>query len=137
MENNLEFIIKSAVLVHYCGPGGDVAIPKGVTEIEGNAFDGCTNLTNVTIPESVNEIEEINQFDDDMEYSENLIIRAPAGSYAEQCAAEHGIPLEPVPNQLRNGSLKQFLPVRFAGRSSRYGTTAKFPWNRGNAWNMS
>ena len=57
MENNLEFIIKSAVLVHYCGPGGDVAIPKGVTEIGGNAFDGCTNLTNVTIPESVNEIE--------------------------------------------------------------------------------
>lgn len=101
MENNLEFIIKSAVLVHYCGPGGDVAIPKGVTEIGGNAFDGCTNLTKVTIPESVNEIEEINQFDDDMEYSENLIIRAPAGSYAEQCAAEHGIPLEPVPNQLR------------------------------------
>ena len=36
-----------------------------------------------------------------MEYSENLIIRAPAGSYAEQYAAEHGIPLEPVPNQLR------------------------------------
>lgn len=128
MENNLEFIIKSAVLVHYCGPGGDVAIPKGVTEIGGNAFDGCTNLTNVTIPESVNEIEEINQFDDDMEYSENLIIRAPAGSYAEQYAAEHGIPLEPVPDQLRNGSLKQFLPVRFAGEGTMeggYGKQAK------------
>ena len=128
MENNLEFIIKSAVLVHYCGPGGDVVIPEGVTEIGGNAFDGCTNLTNVTIPESVNEIEEINQFDDDMEYSENLIIRAPAGSYAEQYAAEHGIPLEPVPDQLRNGSLKQFLPVRFAGEGTMeggYGKQAK------------
>ena len=211
MENNLEFIIKSAVLVHYCGPGGDVAIPKGVTEIGGNAFDGCTNLTNVTIPESVtiigpvafadcasltslsipkrmtdigagaftgcagladergmvivndilfdysgpdldvtvpegitaisgwdfrrnasvtipesvNEIEEINPFDDDMEYSENLLIRAPAGSYAEQYAAEHGIPLEPVPDQLRNGALKQFLPVRFAGEGTMEGGYGK------------
>lgn len=148
MENNLEFIIKSAVLVHYCGPGGDVVIPKGVweigwaafancrsltsvvipegvTEIGGNAFDGCTNLTNVTIPESVNEIEEINQFDDDMEYSENLIIRAPAGSYAEQYAAEHGIPLEPVPDQLRNGALKQFLPVRFADEGTMEGGYGK------------
>ena len=147
MENNLEFIIKSAVLVHYCGPGGDVVIPKGVweigwaafancrsltsvvipegvTEIGGNAFDGCTNLTNVTIPESVNEIEEINQFDDDMEYSENLIIRAPAGSYAEQHAAEHGIPLEPVPDQLRACLISQrvrigeidFLPCKAKSR---------------------
>ncbi len=33
MENNLEFIIKRAVLVHYCGPDGDVVIPKGVMEI--------------------------------------------------------------------------------------------------------
>ena len=38
MENNLEFIIKSAVLVHYCGPGGDVVIPKGVWEIGWAAF---------------------------------------------------------------------------------------------------
>lgn len=38
MENNLEFVIKSAVLVHYCGPGGDVVIPKGVWEIGWAAF---------------------------------------------------------------------------------------------------
>jgi len=38
MENNLEFVIKSTVLVHYCGPGGDVVIPKGVWEIGWAAF---------------------------------------------------------------------------------------------------
>ena len=27
----------------------DVVIPEGVTEIGGNAFDGCTNLTNISV----------------------------------------------------------------------------------------
>lgn len=118
-------VIVNGILFDYSGPDLDVTVPEGITAISG--WDFRRNAS-VTIPESVNEIEAINQFDDDMEYSENLIIRAPAGSYAEQYAAEHGIPLEPVPDQLRNGALKQFLPVRFAGEGTMeggYGKQAK------------
>jgi len=35
---------------------GDYVIPYGVIRIDYNAFDGCTNLTSVTIPNSVTEI---------------------------------------------------------------------------------
>lgn len=31
------------------GEAEDVVIPEGVTEIGGNAFDGCTNLTNISV----------------------------------------------------------------------------------------
>ncbi|MBR2876047.1 MAG: leucine-rich repeat domain-containing protein, partial [Clostridia bacterium] len=34
----------------------ELRIPEGVTEIKGNAFNGCTSLTNVTIPDSVTSI---------------------------------------------------------------------------------
>ena len=115
-------VIVNDILFDYSGPDLDVTVPEGITAISG--WDFRRNAS-VTIPESVNEIEEINPFDDDMEYSENLLIRAPAGSYAEQYAAEHGIPLEPVPDQLRNGALKQFLPVRFAGEGTMEGGYGK------------
>jgi len=48
--------IKDGVLVKYDGPGGDVVIPEGVTEIDELAFDGCKSLTSVTIPEGVTTI---------------------------------------------------------------------------------
>lgn len=48
-----DFVIKDGVLTKYTGPGGDVVIPDGVTEIIRYAFFGCTNLTSVTIPSSV------------------------------------------------------------------------------------
>ena len=50
----------------YKGPGGDVTIPEGVTEIGSSAFDGCKKLT----------------------------IHAPAGSAAERYAEEKDIPFE-------------------------------------------
>ena len=35
MENMQDFVIENGVLEKYKGPGGDVAIPEGVTEIGG------------------------------------------------------------------------------------------------------
>ena len=56
MSSNLEFMIENGVLKKYSGPGGDVVIPAGVTEIGGGAFSGCVNLTSITIPGSVTKI---------------------------------------------------------------------------------
>jgi len=56
MEHNQDFLIARGVLRHYYGPGGDVMIPEGVTEIGRGAFAHCHSLTGVVIPEGVTEI---------------------------------------------------------------------------------
>ena len=66
MENNQDFVIENGILKKYTGPGGDVTIPEGVTEIGSSAFDGCKKLT----------------------------IHALAGSAAERYAEEKDIPFE-------------------------------------------
>ncbi len=38
------------------GRGGDITLPDGVTEISTYAFSDCTDITSVTIPDSVNKI---------------------------------------------------------------------------------
>ncbi len=53
MSGNQDFVIKKGVLKKYKGPGGDITIPEGVTEIESSVFENCTGLTSVTIPEGV------------------------------------------------------------------------------------
>lgn len=68
MENMQDFVITKGVLKKYKGPGGDVTIPEGVTEIESSAFYGCKKLT----------------------------IHAPAGSAAEQYAKKYKIPFEAI-----------------------------------------
>lgn len=54
---NSEFTIQNGVLVKYNGPGGNVVIPSGVTEIGEEAFWACT-LTSVSIPDGVKKISE-------------------------------------------------------------------------------
>ena len=50
------FEITGGVLTKYTGPGGDVVIPDGVTEIGSSAFANCGTLTSVVIPEGVTKI---------------------------------------------------------------------------------
>ncbi len=56
MSNLSDFIIENGVLKKYVGPGGDVTIPEGVTNIGDGAFWVCKSLASVTIPESVTSI---------------------------------------------------------------------------------
>lgn len=55
-----DFVIENGVLVEYQGPGGDVVVPDGVTEIGEAAFfdwEG-SNVTSVTLPIGVTKIDE-------------------------------------------------------------------------------
>ncbi|MBR6443529.1 MAG: leucine-rich repeat protein, partial [Clostridia bacterium] len=57
----------------------------------GSAFNGCSNLSIVTLPSSMQEISK-----DAFEYCHELLIKAPAGSYAQKYAEEHGYKFEAV-----------------------------------------
>ena len=56
MSSASDFIIENGVLKKYVGPGGDVVIPEGVTEIGNGVFSGCDSLASVIIPKSVTSI---------------------------------------------------------------------------------
>lgn len=51
-----EFVIQNGVLVKYTGSGGSVVIPDGITRIGREAFYQCTEVTSITIPNSVTDI---------------------------------------------------------------------------------
>jgi len=51
-----DFFIDDGVLLRYTGQGGTVNIPDEVTKIAAYAFNDCTNVISVTIPNSVTEI---------------------------------------------------------------------------------
>ena len=104
------FVIRETVLTKYCGTGGDVAIPEGVTSIDKFAFSGCSDLTGVTIPEGVTSIGESAFWGcsgltsvtipesvtcigwEPFWGCKNLTIHTPVGSFAEQYAKENNIP---------------------------------------------
>ncbi|MGI6174160.1 MAG: leucine-rich repeat protein [Christensenellales bacterium] len=50
------FDIDNGVLMRYNGPGGNVRIPKGVTEIGEGVFANRADITSVTIPKDVTKI---------------------------------------------------------------------------------
>ena len=58
MSNASDFIIENDVLKKYVGPGGDVVIPDGITQIGSNAFYGNNKITSVTICHGVEHIGE-------------------------------------------------------------------------------
>lgn len=57
MSNAGDFIIDNGVLKKYVGPGGDVVIPEGVSQIGTKAFFRCVSVTTVVIPEGVTDID--------------------------------------------------------------------------------
>ena len=56
MSSASDFVIENGVLKQYVGPGGDVVVPDGVTEIGYEAFKYCKSLTGIIIPEGVKRI---------------------------------------------------------------------------------
>lgn len=67
-----------------------VTIPDGLTYISFQAFNGCRNLAEVIIPASVTEIEST-AFSN---CGNKLVIKAPAGSYAQTFCADNNIKFE-------------------------------------------
>ena len=57
MSENKDFVIENGVLKQYTGPGGRWLFRRGHKNGD-DAFLGCTNLTQITIPDSVTEIGE-------------------------------------------------------------------------------
>ena len=72
-----------------CSSLESVIIPDSVTSIDWYAFMNCISLESVIIPDSVTSIDEFAFWG-----CENLTIVCNKGSYAEEFAAEKGIPVE-------------------------------------------
>ena len=53
MSNASDFIIENGVLKKYVGPGGDVVIPEGVTEIGKEVFNKNKAISSITLPKSL------------------------------------------------------------------------------------
>lgn len=53
MSNLQDFVIENGVLKEYTGPGGEIVIPDGVTEIGEKVFYKCATLTGVSMGDSV------------------------------------------------------------------------------------
>ena len=56
MSNGNDFVIENGVLKRYAGPGGDVVIPEGVTEILYGVFSGYGNVNSITLPDNLRKI---------------------------------------------------------------------------------
>lgn len=52
----VEFVIKRGSLARYIGPGDDVTVPDGVTDIDDTSFADNVNVTGVTLPDGVRHI---------------------------------------------------------------------------------
>ncbi len=79
-----------------------IVIPEGVTEIGSTAFTGCTSLKEITLPASLTSIDEKSFLIYSGEKNgiaagnlEDIIVYAPAGSYAEEWARGMGYAVIP------------------------------------------
>ena len=88
-----EFVINAGVLEKYLGAGGDIVIPDGITAIGRNAFAFKENLKHLHVPARVKYIG-----DCAFENYGDLVIHAPAGSYAAQYAEDNWIAWVPENN---------------------------------------
>ena len=70
----------------------ELTVPEGVTKIRWSAFSGCDRLREITLPASLEDIGT-----DAFEHAKDLLIKAPAGSWAEQYAGENGYRFEALP----------------------------------------
>ncbi len=66
-----------------------VVIPEGVGAISDSAFRGCSQLTSLTIPKSVTSIKS-----EALGSCKKVVIHAPAGSFAEKYAKKNKIPFK-------------------------------------------
>ncbi len=82
-----------------CSSLKSITIPKSIKHISSYTFAGCTSLASIVIPDTVTDIDDYAFKDIDdyaFEDSNNLTIKAPLGSYAEQYAREKNIPFEAI-----------------------------------------
>lgn len=68
-----------------------VSLPNGVENIEHQAFFGCESLISIEIPDTVESIDDSRSV---FKSCNKLTIYAPHGSYAEQWATRHRIPVK-------------------------------------------
>ena len=93
--SDFEYTVNSdntVTITKYIGSGTKAVIPsaiggKKVTAIENWAFDGCTGLTSITIPDSVTSIG-----DNAFSGCNSLTIYGNSGSYAQTYATNNNIP---------------------------------------------
>ncbi len=67
----------------------ELIVPEGFIYIGSSAFSGCSGLKEITLPSSVNEIDSYT-----FEYCYELVIKAPAGSWAQQYTEDNGYRFE-------------------------------------------
>ena len=53
MSNTSDFIIENSVLRKYVGPGGEVVIPEGITQIGDYAFCENSKISKIVLPEGL------------------------------------------------------------------------------------
>ena len=58
MSNPNDFVIENGVLKKYVGPGGDVVVPEGVTEIVSLAFNANQSIKSISVSKTVRQIGE-------------------------------------------------------------------------------
>ena len=53
MGSASDFIIENGVVTKYIGPGGPVVTPAGIKSIADDAFQGCSSLESIALPDGV------------------------------------------------------------------------------------